>query len=111
MNSGLVRSIAALSNRWRSRFLRSKPEHLRLWSRGERLACRFLRQNGYKVLYRNFHVRRGGEIDIVCRELDTLVFVEVKTRTREDFGRPIEAVGLAKRRRISMGGLAWLRLL
>ncbi len=98
-------------SRWRSRFSRSKPGHLRLGARGEKLACRFLRQNGYKVLYRNFRGRRGGEIDIVCRDRDTLVFVEVKTRTREDFGRPIEAVGLAKRRRISMGGLAWLRLL
>jgi putative endonuclease len=39
------------------------------------------------------------------------VFVEVKTRTREDFGRPIEAVGRQKQRQISRGGLAWLRML
>jgi hypothetical protein len=56
------------------------------------LACRFLRRNGYKVLYRNFRGRTGGEIDVVCRDNDTLVFVEVKTRTSEDFGRPLEAV-------------------
>jgi putative endonuclease len=39
------------------------------------------------------------------------VFVEVKTRTREDFGRPLDAVDRDKRRQISRGGLAWLRLL
>jgi putative endonuclease len=39
------------------------------------------------------------------------VFVEVKTRTREDFGRPVEAVNRGKRNRISRGALAWLRLL
>ena len=111
MNTGLVRSIADLSNRWRSRFLPSRPEHLRLGSRGEKLASRFLRRNGYKILYRNFRGRTGGEIDLVCREKDTLVFVEVKTRTREDFGRPFDAVNRNKQKRIARGGLAWLRLL
>jgi putative endonuclease len=111
MNTGLVRSIADLSNRWRSRFSRSNPEHLELGTRGEKLACRFLRRNGYKILYRNFRGRSGGEIDIVCRDNDTLVFVEVKTRTREDFGRPFDAVDRNKQNRISRGGLAWLRLL
>jgi len=115
MNSGLVRSIADLSNRWRNRFLLSKassrPQHLRRGARGEKLACQFLRGNGYKILYRNFKGRSGGEIDIVCRDRDTLVFVEVKTRTHEDFGRPIEAVNQQKQKRISRGALAWLRML
>jgi len=95
----------------RGRFSRSDPEHLRLGERGEKLAGRFLRRNGFKVLYRNFRGRQGGEIDLVCRERDTLVFVEVKTRTREDFGSPLDAVNREKRRRISLGGLSWLRLL
>ncbi len=111
MNSGLVRSIAALSNRWRSRISRSDPEHLARGAAGERLAGRFLRRNGYKILYRNFRGRRGGEIDLVCRDGDVLVFVEVKTRSREDFGRPIDAVDQDKRKRISRGALAWLRML
>ena len=98
-------------NRWRSRFSPSSPEHLRRGTRGEKLAGRFLRRQGFKILYRNFRSRRGGEIDLVCREGDTLVFVEVKTRTREDFGRPLEAVNRQKQRRISLGALAWLRLL
>jgi putative endonuclease len=115
MNSELVRSIADLSNRWRNRFLPSKVssrrQHLRRGAHGEKLACRLLRRKGYKILYRNFKGRSGGEIDIVCRDRDTLVFVEVKTRTREDFGRPIAAVDREKQNRISRGGLNWLRML
>jgi putative endonuclease len=88
-----------------------KAGHLRLGARGEKLAARHLRRHGFKILYRNFRGRQGGEIDVVCRDRDTLVFVEVKTRTREDFGRPLDAVNRAKQRRISLGGLAWLRLL
>ena len=75
------------------------------------MASKFLRRNGYKILSHNFRGRTGGEIDLVCRDGDTLVFVEVKTRTREDFGRPLDAVDREKRKRISRGGLAWLRLL
>src|SRR3954467_12324182 len=111
MSTGLVRFIDDLSNRWRSRFSSSPPRHLRLGTRGEKLASKFLRRNGYKILSRNFRGRTGGEIDLVCRDGDTLVFVEVKTRTREDFGRPLDAVDRDKRKRISRGGLAWLRLL
>lgn len=87
------------------------PEHLRRGARGENLAAHFLRSHGYKILYRNFKDRSGGEIDIVCRDRDTLVFVEVKTRSDEQFGRPFEAVDRQKQMRVSKGGLAWLRLL
>lgn len=115
MNPALARAIADLSNRWRNRFSRSKdlsqPEHLRRGASGEKLACRFLRRNGYKILYRNFKGRTGGEIDIVCRDNDTLVFVEVKTRGSEQFGRPFEAIRPDQRKRISRGALAWLRML
>ena len=111
MNTGLVQSTAARLSQWRSRFLPSRAGHLQLGARGEKLAARHLRRHGFKILYRNFRGRRGGEIDLVCRERETLVFVEVKTRTREDFGRPLDAVGREKQRRISLGALAWLRLL
>jgi len=115
MNSGLAQSIADLSNRWRNRFSRWKTSprsgHLRRGALGETLACRYLKRNGYKILLRNFRGRSGGEIDVVCRDNDTLVFVEVKTRGREDFGRPVEAVDRDKRKRISRGALAWLRML
>ena len=115
MNSALVRSIADLSNRWRNHFSHWKSSrksgHLRRGARGEKLACRYLKRSGYKILLRNFRGRSGGEIDVVCRDNDTLVFVEVKTRAREDFGRPWAAVDREKQRRISRGALAWLRML
>jgi putative endonuclease len=113
MNTRFSRSLADFSSRWRNRLSRSKElsEHLQLGARGEKMACAFLRRRDYKILYRNFRARRGGEVDIVCRDGDTLVFVEVKTRTREDFGRPVEAVNAAKRKLISRGALAWLQLL
>ena len=62
-------------------------------------------------MYRNFRSQHGGEIDIVCRDSDTLVFVEVKTRGSEEFGRPFEAIRYDQRHRISRGALAWLRML
>ena len=115
MNSALARSIAGLSNRWRNHFShwRSsiKSGHLRRGVCDEKLACRYLKRSGYKILLRNFRGRSGGEIDVVCRDKDTLVFVEVKTRGREDFGRPFEAVDREKQKRISRGALAWLRML
>ncbi|HMJ06560.1 MAG TPA: YraN family protein [Chthoniobacterales bacterium] len=111
MNSGLVRSIAAWLRERFQRFSASPAEHLQRGAYGEKLAARFLRRAGYKILYRNFRGQTGGEIDIVCREGETLVFVEVKTRSSEDFGRPFEAIKGEQRGRISRGALAWLRLL
>src|SRR5438477_11618466 len=100
MNSALARSIADLSSRWRNHFSRwtslSKSGHLRRGARGEKLVCRFLKHSGYKILLRNFRGRSGGEIDIVGRDNDTLVFVAVKTRRREDFGRTFDAVDREK---------------
>ena len=87
------------------------PEHIRRGTLGEKLARRFLRKNGYKIIYRNFRGNSGGEIDIVARDKDTLVFVEVKTRSTEEFGRPLSAIDQQKRNRIARGGLAWLRML
>jgi putative endonuclease len=80
---------------------------------GERLAARYLRRQGYRVLYRNYRAPHGGEVDIVCRDrsCDTLVFVEVKTRRGLGFGTPGEAVTRDKQKLIARGALAWLRLL
>ncbi len=91
----------------------SPPEaaHLALGRRGERLAGRYLRRHGYKILYRNFRPANGGEIDIVCRQKKTLVFVEVKTRAPGGVGRPADAVTPDKEEAIMRGAAAWLRLL
>ena len=66
---------------------------------GENLACDALARQGYAILARRYRTR-VGEIDIVAQDGETLVFVEVKTRTSEDFGVPAEAVTWRKRRRI-----------
>jgi len=66
---------------------------------GEAAAERFLRRLGYRILERNYSMR-GGEIDLIALDRGTIVFVEVKTRSRSDFGSPFEAVGAAKQRRI-----------
>lgn len=52
-------------------------------------------------------------MDLVCRDRreDTLVFVEVKTRSKTDFGRPADAVDVDKQKRIARGAVAWLKLL
>ncbi|CAN5684174.1 YraN family protein [soil metagenome] len=96
---------------WSRWFGNAKSAHLQRGEGGEKLACRYLKRNGYKVLYRNFRGKTGGEIDIVCRDGDTLVFVEVKTRADDQFGRPIESIKRDQQRRIARGALAWLRLL
>jgi putative endonuclease len=81
-----------------------------LGARGEKAAAKYLRRHGYKVLLRGFR-SRSGEIDIVCRHKDWLVFVEVKTRESEQFGAPSEAVDERKQRHITKVALDYLRLL
>jgi putative endonuclease len=66
---------------------------------GEGLACRHLEGRGYAILERNFRCR-SGEIDVVAREGDATVFVEVKERTAASHGAGHEAVTFGKRRRI-----------
>lgn len=78
-----------------------------LGNRGEVIAAGFLRKKGYKVLRKNYSAPTG-EIDIVARDGDTLVFVEVKARTDESFGSPAEAVGERKQRRIRSAALHYL---
>lgn len=58
---------------------------------GEDLACKFLRKSGYQIVARNYLIR-GGEIDIIAKDKDTLVFVEVKTRFGHEYGFAREAV-------------------
>lgn len=78
---------------------------------GEHLAAQWLRMQGRKVLYRNYRAPHGGEVDIVCRQKRLLTFVEVKTRTSTERGRPAEAVNRAKEKLILRGANAWLRML
>lgn len=87
--------------------------HLALGRTGEDLAAHYLRKHGHKILYRNFRAPHGGEVDLVCRDkrYNELVFVEVKARSSEEFGRPLDAVDRKKRRLILRGAMTWLRML
>ena len=89
---------------------RRKPLHLRRGELGERAARTSLRQQGLKFLAANFRSQRG-EIDLIFRDADCLVFVEVKTRSSEDWTRPAAAVNARKRRLLSQTALDYLRLL
>lgn len=85
-------------------------EHLRRGRLGEQAAKRYLQKQGLKCLAANFRSSRG-EIDLVLREGDCLVFAEVKTRSSEDWTRPAAAVDARKRRLLSQTALDYLRLL
>jgi putative endonuclease len=85
--------------------------HLALGRWGEDEAARHVRHNGWRILRRNFRAPGGGEVDLVCRDRETLVFAEVKTRRSEESGRPFDAVDGAKQALIRRGALHWLRLL
>lgn len=70
---------------------------------GEELACKYLQKNGYEILERNKHYSRYCEIDIIAKEKNTVVFVEVKTRRTDGFGKPFEAVTPGKYENIRKG--------
>ena len=78
-----------------------------LGSRGEDLAAEFLEDAGLVVLERNFRCARG-ELDIIARDSDTAVFVEVKTRRTAMLGSPLEAVTRTKLARIRILAGIWL---
>jgi putative endonuclease len=86
------------------------PTTAEIGAYGERVAAAFLRRNGYRVLYRNYRTIRG-EIDLVCRSANVLVFVEVRTRAHDDFGRPAESIDAAKRDALRHAASRYLELL
>ncbi len=84
-----------------------RAPHLELGRAGEAAAEALLAGKGYAVLARNFRTR-GGEVDLVCRDGDTVVFVEVKTRGAGSLARPDQAVTAAKRGRLVRAAAAFL---
>jgi putative endonuclease len=70
-----------------------------LGRRGEQLACDELTRRGYTVLERRYRTR-AGELDIIARQGDYLVFVEVKARSGHEFGAPEEAVTALKQQKL-----------
>jgi len=89
---------------------RDVPVHLQRGQFGERAARQHLRKLGLKFLTANYRSPRG-EIDLIFRDDDCLVFVEVKTRSSEDWTRPAAAVNARKRRLLSQTALDYLKQL
>ncbi len=103
---------------------RAKPRralHLELGERGERAALEYLKEReGYEIVATNFLVPLGrglrnqkltGEIDIIAYDGDILVFIEVKTRTSDEFVAPERAVDLRKQRQIARAAHRYRQLI
>ena len=75
---------------------------------GEKFARDFLKKRGYRILETNYRCPRG-EIDIVARHKDSLVFVEVRTKTSLEFGTPEESVTRTKRNRMRAAAFHFLQ--
>jgi len=101
-----VKLLAFLGGLLRRR--RPTTRHLAAGLWGEQRAARLLRRTGYRIVGRRVRVGRRDEIDIIAARGPVLVFVEVKTRHNEDFGRPIAAVGHAKQRALSRAAIRYL---
>ena len=76
--------------------------------RGERLAARYLKRQGFRIIARQSR-SRIGEIDLIALDRETIVFVEVKTRSSHAAGHPAEAVKFQKQKQLTRTALAWLK--
>ena len=76
-------------------------------NKGEDLACKFLEKNGYKIIERNYR-NRTGEIDIIARDKDDMVFIEIKTKLSKDFAQPELSVNPSKQKKIVKTALVYL---
>lgn len=81
---------------------------MKLGEKGEGIAVGFLRKMGYRIVQQNYRTP-VGEIDIIAKDGDTLVFVEVKTRESLEYGLPFESVIRRKRRKIANVALLYLK--
>lgn len=76
---------------------------------GEKIAQGYLRNKGYEILQTNFYTKRG-EIDIICKNDNYIIFVEVKTRTNLKYGTPAMAVNSIKKKHIKFAAKMFLYL-
>ena len=76
---------------------------------GETLVASFLLAKGATIIARNWRIKEG-EIDLVARIEGTLIFVEVKSRTSNKYGHPLESIGAEKARRLQRLALAWISI-
>lgn len=95
---------------WPWKKKRELPEHLRTGEWGEEQAARFLKAKGFRITGQRVRLDRD-EIDIIARSGEVLVFIEVKTRKSESFGRAASAVDKRKRTILSRAAIHYLRKL
>ncbi len=81
---------------------------MKLGEKGEELAVKFLKKQGYKIIRQNYRTPIG-EIDIIAKDGETLVFIEVKTRESIEYGMPFEAINRLKKRKIANVALLYLK--
>ncbi|MDA7950592.1 MAG: YraN family protein [Pirellulaceae bacterium] len=91
---------------WINKYWPSKEEPL--GQAGERVAEKFLRKKGFRLLHKNYKTPYG-ELDLVMRQNETIVFVEVKTRRSALKGEPHEAVHTEKQKRLTRQAFAYLK--
>ena len=97
--------------RWFEQWLKSRDEasHLQTGRWGEQQAVRHLKSRKFRINGQRVRVGKHDEIDIVAESEGILIFVEVKTRKNENFGRPFTAVGKDKRKRLSRAAIGYLK--
>ena len=83
-------------------------QHLVLGQWGEEQAARFLQRKGLRIIDRHYR-QKWGEIDLICQDGDTWVFVEVKTRSRSQAPSALEAINRTKRQRVIRAALSYLK--
>jgi putative endonuclease len=96
---------------WIEKWLKKKaePAHLKSGRWGEQRSVRLLKSAGWKICGERVRVGRHDELDIVAEHEGVLVFVEVKTRKNENYGRPFSAVNREKRKRLSRAAVGYLK--
>ncbi len=93
-----------LSKHFNKRF----TEKQKVGNKGEEIAAEYLRKKGYKILLRNWKYK-NYELDIVCMDKNTLVFVEVRTRQNTDFHRIYESITYHKKQSLNAASKLYLR--
>lgn len=96
----------------RTKRKKTSPRDLPPYERGlyyEDVVCRQLKKQGYRILDRNFRARKKSELDIVAKDKDTLVFIEVKARRKQSLFSPLRSIDERKRRALSTACESYLR--
>ncbi len=102
----------SIKNKYKTIFakLKRKAPHIKLGIKGERLATKVLKDKFFSIIHRNYRNPRG-EIDIIARDGDILVFVEVKSRTFHKMYKPIDNFSYKQRKRIKNSARYYMKSL